>query len=121
MMFSLLLSLVGVAFSAPGIAQTSDRPNILVIMADDVGWMNVSAYGGDIMGAQTPNIDRIAREGLRMTSFYAGWGRSREVPSGRFLLLPRPQPPVSPPRPGQCYPEPVGKRGQYRLSALSHG
>jgi arylsulfatase len=40
-------------------------------MADDVGWMNVSAYGGDIMGVQTPNIDRIGREGLRLTSYYA--------------------------------------------------
>jgi arylsulfatase A-like enzyme len=33
--------------------------------------MNVSSYGGDIMGVQTPNIDRIGREGLRLTSFYA--------------------------------------------------
>jgi arylsulfatase A-like enzyme len=33
-------------------------------MADDVGWMNVSSYGGDMMGVQTPNIDRIGREGF---------------------------------------------------------
>ena len=50
-------------------AQT--KPNILVIFGDDVGYMNVSAFGGDIMGVQTPNIDRIGREGLRLTSFYA--------------------------------------------------
>ena len=47
------------------------KPNILVIFGDDIGWMNVSSYGGDIMGVQTPNIDRIGKEGLRLTSFYA--------------------------------------------------
>jgi arylsulfatase len=51
-------------------AQEQTKPNILVIMADDVGWMNVSSYGGDIMGVSTPNIDRIGAEGLRLTSFY---------------------------------------------------
>ncbi|MCA0402960.1 MAG: arylsulfatase [Proteobacteria bacterium] len=49
----------------------SVRPNILVIFGDDIGWMNVSSYGGDIMGVSTPNIDRIGQEGLRLTSFYA--------------------------------------------------
>ncbi len=39
----------------------TQQPNILVIMADDVGWMNVSCYGGDILGVSTPNIDRIAK------------------------------------------------------------
>ena len=57
--------------SSPISAQQADKPNILVIFGDDVGWMNVSSYGGDIMGVQTPNIDRIGREGLRLTSFYA--------------------------------------------------
>ena len=47
------------------------RPNILVIFGDDIGWFNVSSYGGDIMGVPTPNIDRIAREGLRLGAFYA--------------------------------------------------
>jgi arylsulfatase len=46
-------------------------PNILVIFGDDIGWMNVSSFGGDIMGVSTPNIDRIANEGLKLTSFYA--------------------------------------------------
>ena len=57
--------------SSPVSAQQADKPNILVIFGDDIGWMNVSSYGGDIMGVQTPNIDRIGREGLRLTSFYA--------------------------------------------------
>jgi arylsulfatase len=48
-----------------------ERPNILVIMADDVGYSNVSCFGGDIMGVTTPHIDRLAREGIRFTSFYA--------------------------------------------------
>lgn len=61
------------AIGLPGSAhaQENAKPNILVIMGDDVGWMNVSSYGGDIMGVQTPNIDRIGNEGLRLTSFYA--------------------------------------------------
>jgi len=63
-----LLSVIAAISSS---AQAADKPNILVIMADDVGWMNVSSYGGDIMGVKTPNIDRIGREGIRLTSFYA--------------------------------------------------
>jgi arylsulfatase A-like enzyme len=55
--------------TGPAAAQTT--PNMLVIFGDDIGWMNVSSYGSDIMGVQTPNIDRIGREGLRLTSFYA--------------------------------------------------
>src|SRR6478672_4691870 len=54
-----------------GVAVAQTKPNILVIFGDDIGWMNVSSNGGDIMGVQTPNIDRIGREGLRLTSFYA--------------------------------------------------
>lgn len=54
-----------------GAVGAQERPNILVIMADDVGYSNVSCYGGDIMGVTTPHIDRLAREGIRFTSFYA--------------------------------------------------
>src|SRR5947208_10228580 len=54
----------------PAATPSGQRPNILVIFGDDVGYMNVSCYGGDIMGVQTPNIDRLAKEGLRLTSFY---------------------------------------------------
>jgi len=41
-----------------------ERPNILILFPDDVGWQNVSAYGLGTMGYRTPNIDRIAREGV---------------------------------------------------------
>ena len=48
----------------------NDKPNILFIMADDIGWYNVSAYNLGVMGYRTPNIDRIAREGALFTDFY---------------------------------------------------
>jgi arylsulfatase len=47
------------------------RPNILVIFGDDVGLSNVSAYSFGLMGYRTPNIDRIAREGMMFTDYYA--------------------------------------------------
>jgi arylsulfatase len=50
---------------------TSAKPNIIVIMGDDVGWSNLGCYGGDVMGVPTPNIDRLANQGLKLTSFYA--------------------------------------------------
>jgi arylsulfatase A-like enzyme len=46
------------------------KPNILFIMADDIGWFNVSCYNFGIMGYRTPNIDRIAKEGAMFTDFY---------------------------------------------------
>ncbi len=47
------------------------KPNILMIMADDIGWFNISAYNLGIMGYRTPNIDRIGREGAIFTDYYA--------------------------------------------------
>ena len=52
-------------------APSGQRPNILVIWGDDVGIANVSAYSFGVMGYKTPNIDRIAREGLMFTDYYA--------------------------------------------------
>src|SRR5262245_45287527 len=52
-------------------APSGQRPNILVIWGDDVGLANVSAYSFGVMGIKTPNIDRIAREGLMFTDYYA--------------------------------------------------
>ncbi len=46
------------------------KPNVLFIMADDIGWYNVSAYNLGVMGYRTPNIDRIAKEGSLFTDFY---------------------------------------------------
>ncbi len=52
-------------------AQNATSPNILVIMADDTGWSNVSRYGNGVMGYQTPNIDSIGRDGVTFTDHYA--------------------------------------------------
>ncbi len=48
----------------------TDKPNILVIWGDDVGWFNISAYNHGMMAYKTPNIDRIAKEGVRFTDYY---------------------------------------------------
>jgi len=60
--FALLLaaSLFGIAAAAP-------RPNIIVVMVDDMGYSDIGCYGGEI---DTPNIDRMAKNGLRFSSFY---------------------------------------------------
>jgi arylsulfatase len=49
---------------------SSRKPNILMIMADDIGWFNVSLYNHGIMGYRTPNIDRIGKEGAMFTDWY---------------------------------------------------
>ena len=48
----------------------AERPNILVIMGDDIGITNISKYSHGMMGYQTPNIDRIANEGMMFTDYY---------------------------------------------------
>jgi arylsulfatase A-like enzyme len=51
--------------------QQTARPNILVIFGDDVGQSNISAYSHGLVGYKTPNIDRIAKEGMMFTDYYA--------------------------------------------------
>src|ERR1700689_3918738 len=51
-------------------AWAGDKPNILVSMADDIGYWNISAYNRGMMGYRTPNIDRIANEGAIFTDYY---------------------------------------------------
>ena len=68
--FTLIAVLCGL-LSHSALYAADKPPNIVVIFGDDVGWMNVSSFGGDIMGVKTPNIDRLAKEGLKLTSFYA--------------------------------------------------
>jgi len=50
---------------------TAEKPNILFIMADDIGWFNIGAYHRGIMASRTPNLDRLAKEGLLFTDYYA--------------------------------------------------
>jgi arylsulfatase len=49
---------------------SAKKPNILVIWGDDIGYWNVSAYNLGMMGYKTPNIDRVAREGVMFTDWY---------------------------------------------------
>ena len=54
------------------VKRTGRKPNVLVFIMDDVGWGDLGAYGGGVaVGAPTPNMDRLAREGLKLTSTYA--------------------------------------------------
>ena len=57
--------------AAPASAQAAKKPNILFIMGDDIGWMQVGLYQRGLGLAETPNIDRIGREGAMFTSYYA--------------------------------------------------
>jgi arylsulfatase A-like enzyme len=52
-------------------APNGQRPNILVIMGDDVGWFNIGAYHRGMMSGKTPNLDKLASEGMMFTDYYA--------------------------------------------------
>jgi arylsulfatase len=67
-----LLTAGAALLSATSSVHAADKkPNILVIWGDDIGWFNISAYNHGMMGYKTPNIDRIAREGVGFTDYYA--------------------------------------------------
>jgi arylsulfatase len=59
------------ALFVTGLAQAQNKPNIVVFWGDDIGQSNVSAYSHGLMGYKTPNIDRIAKEGMMFTDYYA--------------------------------------------------
>jgi len=52
-------------------APPGTKPNILVIMGDDIGWFNIGAYHQGIMSGKTPNLDKLAADGMRFTDYYA--------------------------------------------------
>ena len=64
-------------------AQTAGKPNILVIYGDDIGITNISAYSDGLMGYETPNIDRIGKEGLRFLQYYG----EQSCTAGRSAFL----------------------------------
>ena len=66
----LLASSVTVMVTAAPASAQQQKPNILVIMGDDIGYWNISAYNRGMMGYRTPNIDRIANEGAIFTDYY---------------------------------------------------
>src|ERR1043166_3720935 len=55
------------AIAAPAHSQSADKPNIVLILADDMGFSDIGCYGSEIA---TPNLDRLAAGGLRFTQFY---------------------------------------------------
>jgi hypothetical protein len=92
------VALVGTAatlllVASPLAAQEQQKPNILVIWGDDIGFWNVGAYSRGMMGYQTPNIDRIANEGALFTDVYA----QQSCTAGRadFILGQNPFAPAS--------------------------
>jgi arylsulfatase len=52
-------------------AAAQKQPNIVTIMADDIGWFNLGCYHQGMMASRTPNLDRLAAEGMRFTDYYA--------------------------------------------------
>ena len=65
-----VMAMLVVCLACPMAFAAKDKPNILVIWGDDIGWFNVSAYNHGMMGYKTPNIDRIAAEGAMFTDWY---------------------------------------------------
>jgi arylsulfatase len=68
---------------AAGAATDGKKPNMLVIFGDDIGITNLSCYSDGLMGYETPNIDRIAREGLRFLDYYG----EQSCTAGRSAFL----------------------------------
>ncbi len=66
----LLATLAATSLIGAVSAHAADKPNILIIWGDDIGFWNVSAYNQGMMGYKTPNIDRIAKEGVLFTDWY---------------------------------------------------
>ena len=70
MRFHLLLIIstaIAVSFLRPSVSAADERPNFLLVVADDMGWSDLGAYGSEI---ETPNLDLLASEGLMFTEFY---------------------------------------------------
>jgi arylsulfatase A-like enzyme len=65
-----IVAVMAMCLACPMAFAAKDKPNILVIWGDDIGWFNVSAYNHGMMGYKTPNIDRIAAEGAMFTDWY---------------------------------------------------
>jgi arylsulfatase A-like enzyme len=68
---AIVLSLASWAGLAAPAAAQQQKPNIVVIMGDDIGWSNIGAYNQGLMYSTTPNLDRLASEGVRFTDYYA--------------------------------------------------
>ena len=63
-------ALLALPLLSPAALAQDKKPNIVIIWGDDIGQTNISAYSKGLMGYQTPNIDRIANEGMMFTDYY---------------------------------------------------
>lgn len=77
------IAVVGMLFSTIGAVFAQEKPNVLVIWGDDIGISNISAYSDGLMGYTTPNIDRIAEEGIRFLHYYG----EQSCTAGRAAFL----------------------------------
>jgi len=59
------------AMVLPAAAQQPQRPNIIAIMGDDIGWFNIGTYHRGMMAGKTPNLDKLASKGMMFTDYYA--------------------------------------------------
>jgi arylsulfatase len=66
-----ILMVTFLVFLSGAVMAQTGKPNIVIIWGDDIGQSNLSAYTRGLMGYQTPNIDRVAREGMMFTDYYA--------------------------------------------------
>jgi arylsulfatase A-like enzyme len=66
-----LIAIAALTGVVTGASAQNQKPNILVIMGDDVGWFNIGAYHQGMMSGRTPNLDKLASEGMRFTDYYA--------------------------------------------------
>src|SRR5262245_27409933 len=81
--FCWLIGILACAFIALEASAQQRKPNIVVIFGDDIGTSNVSAYSSGLMGYETPNIDRLAKEGIRFLHYYG----EQSCTAGRAAFL----------------------------------
>ena len=110
-------TLMSLSLSGPGSTpaaaqqQPAQKPNILFIMGDDIGWMQPSIYHRGLMVGETPNIDRIGNEGAMFTHYYA----EQSCTAGRTAFLTG----MQPVRVGMTLPEIPGSPSYLRLGTPS--
>src|SRR5947207_7784915 len=80
----ILLALFTVAALTTASASAQPKPNIVVIMGDDIGIWNIGAYHRGMMAGRTPNLDKIAAEGMLFTAYYA----EASCTAGRAAFVP---------------------------------
>jgi arylsulfatase A len=126
----LLYLLLGLsAFGSVASVPAAPKPNVIVLLADDLGWADLGCYGNSFN--ETPNIDRLARQGMRFTQFYAGpvcsptranlqsgqdqarFGITQHIPGHQrpFAKLTDPAVPLQMPLEVETFAESLGKAG----------